>query len=317
MSVNTDQSSSQEIIVSICCLSYNHGPYIANSLNGFMKQKTRFPFEVLIHDDASTDQTTDIIKKYERDYPDIVKPIYQSENQWSKGARAISVTHNFPRAKGKYIAICEGDDYWTDPHKLQKQVDFLESHPEYVLCCGGFTSVNDGKETVHILDSVPGVMQSGDQKGFTFELKHTVHKWIIKTLTVVFRNRVGEFDLGKYKHARDVHWFYHLLKLGKGYYFKEDFGVYTMHDGGVQSLVKKKEIAETAYRYYEELHRLNQDEFTRIMRLKSIAYYIRVSQVSLFSDFNRTLMKEYRGLVRKPLELQWLAAAFIKKHKKK
>lgn len=316
MSVSVNQPYSQEIVISICCLSYNHGPYIANALDGFMMQETDFSFEVLIHDDASTDHTTEIIKKYERDYPGIVKPIYQSENQWSKGARGISVTHNFPRAKGKYIAICEGDDYWTDPLKLQKQVDFLESHPDYTLCCGGFTSVNGDKETIHILDSAPGVIQSSDQKGFTFELKDTVHKWIIKTLTVVFRNRVRELDFEKYEHARDVHWFYHLLKLGKGYYFKENFGVYNQHDGGIQSLVKKNEIAETAYRYYEELHRLNQDEFTRIMRLKSVAYLVRANHQPYLSRINRQLMTEYVGLVKSPFEFKWLAAAWVKKHKR-
>jgi glycosyltransferase involved in cell wall biosynthesis len=98
-----------------------------------MMQKTNFPFEVLIHDDASTDGTADIIREYESTYPDIIKPIYQKENQYSKGVR-ISWVFNFPRAKGKYIALCEGDDYWIDPLKLQKQVDFLENNPEYSMC---------------------------------------------------------------------------------------------------------------------------------------------------------------------------------------
>ncbi|KAA6338333.1 putative glycosyltransferase EpsE [termite gut metagenome] len=119
-----------EIIVSICCITYNHEPYIRQCLEGFMTQKTSFLFEVLIHDDASTDGTADIIHEYESKYPDIIKPIYQKENQYSKGVR-ISWVFNFPRAKGKYIALCEGDDYWIDPLKLQKQVDFLENNPEY------------------------------------------------------------------------------------------------------------------------------------------------------------------------------------------
>jgi glycosyltransferase involved in cell wall biosynthesis len=89
-------------------------------------QKTSFDVEILIHDDASLDNTVDIIKLYQQKYPDIIKPIYQTENQYSKGQRGISLKYNFPRAKGKYIAMCEGDDYWTDPLKLQKQVDFLE-----------------------------------------------------------------------------------------------------------------------------------------------------------------------------------------------
>jgi glycosyltransferase involved in cell wall biosynthesis len=98
-----------------------------------MMQKTNFPIEVLIHDDASTDGTADIIREYEQKYPEIIKPVYQTENQYSKGVR-ISQTYNYPRAQGKYIAFCEGDDYWTDPLKLQKQADFLENNPEYGMC---------------------------------------------------------------------------------------------------------------------------------------------------------------------------------------
>jgi len=97
-------------------------------------QKTNFSFEVLIHDDCSTDGTTDIIREYAEKYPDIIKPLYEIENQYQNGKPAGSSVWNIPRAQGKYIAMCEGDDYWTDPFKLQKQVDFLESHPDYALC---------------------------------------------------------------------------------------------------------------------------------------------------------------------------------------
>ena len=122
-----------DIVVSISCITYNHAPYIRQCLDGFMMQKTNFAFEVLIHDDASTDGTTEIIKEYEAKYPEIIKPLYEEENQWVKGRRGSAV-FNYPRAKGKYIALCEGDDYWTDPLKLQKQVDFLEANPKYGIC---------------------------------------------------------------------------------------------------------------------------------------------------------------------------------------
>lgn len=125
-------------LVSICCITYNHGPYIRDCLEGFVMQQTKFPFEVLIHDDASTDNTADIIREYEAKYPEIVRPIYQTENQYSKGVR-INLVYNFPRARGKYIAICEGDDFWCDPHKLQIQFDFMETHPDYSACfCGNY-----------------------------------------------------------------------------------------------------------------------------------------------------------------------------------
>ena len=121
-------------LVSISCITYNHEPYIVQALNGFLMQKTSFPFEILIHDDASTDRTADIIREYEKKFPNLIKPIYQKENQYSKGNRSILASFVYPRAKGKYIAICEGDDYWIDENKLQMQVDFLENNPEYGMC---------------------------------------------------------------------------------------------------------------------------------------------------------------------------------------
>jgi len=119
----------KKIMVSICCLTYNQEAYVRQALEGFVGQKTSFSYEILIHDDASTDRTAKIIREYALLYPDRVKPILQTENQYAKGLTNVSGTYNFPRAKGRYIAMCEGDDYWTDPYKLQKQVDFLESHP--------------------------------------------------------------------------------------------------------------------------------------------------------------------------------------------
>lgn len=121
------------ILVSICCTTFNHENYIADALEGFLIQETNFDFEVLIHDDASTDKTPDIIRNYVDKYSNIIKPIFQIENQYSKHIK-INMQYNFSRAKGKYIALCEGDDYWTDPLKLQKQVDYMENHPECSLC---------------------------------------------------------------------------------------------------------------------------------------------------------------------------------------
>ncbi len=120
--------------LSILCTTYNHENYIRQTLDGFLMQKTDFEYEVLIHDDASTDNTQAIIKEYEEKYPDIIKPIYQIENKWSKGGVHPQLKYNIPRVQGEYIAFCDGDDYWTDPNKLQKQVDFLETHTDYVIC---------------------------------------------------------------------------------------------------------------------------------------------------------------------------------------
>jgi len=128
----------EQPLVTIRCITYNHEPYIRQCLEGFVMQKTNFKFEAIVHDDASTDKTADIIREYAEKYPDIIKPIYETENQYSKSDGSLGRIMN-AHTKGKYIALCEGDDYWTDPLKLQKQVDFLENNPEYGMC---FTNVD-------------------------------------------------------------------------------------------------------------------------------------------------------------------------------
>ena len=131
----------KDVEVSIVCNAYNHENYIRDALESFVTQKTNFLFEILVHDDASTDNTADIIREYEKKYPEKIKPIYQTVNQYSQGV-PISRTFHFPRAKGKYIAVCEGDDYWIDPLKLQKQYDAMEKHPEIDVCAHRSIMVN-------------------------------------------------------------------------------------------------------------------------------------------------------------------------------
>lgn len=137
----------ENVLVSVICNTFNHAKYVKNALESFVSQKTNFAFEVLIHDDASTDNTADIIREYEAKYPDIIKPVYQTENQYSKGAQ-ITLTFQVPRIKGKYVAFCEGDDYWTDPLKLQKQFDFMEANPDYSMCASStvWLDMRTGKE---------------------------------------------------------------------------------------------------------------------------------------------------------------------------
>ncbi len=123
----------KDIKLSIVCTAYNHEKYIRSALDGFVMQKTNFAFEAIVHDDASTDGTADIIREYAKKYPDIIVPIIQTENQHSK---KVQITREiiFPMVRGKYIAFCEGDDYWTDENKLHLQVDFLENNPDYIAC---------------------------------------------------------------------------------------------------------------------------------------------------------------------------------------
>lgn len=153
--------------VSVYCLAYNHEKYLRDALEGFVMQKTDFEYEVFVHDDASTDGTADIIREYEKKYPDIIHGIYQTENQSSKG---ISIYWNYiyPRLTGEYVASCEGDDYWCDCEKLACQVAFLDSHKEYVACVHNTRQLemsdgtesdmysNDSEKELHFEDVVQG-----------------------------------------------------------------------------------------------------------------------------------------------------------------
>ena len=122
----------EEPEVSVICNTFNHEKYIREALQSFVMQKTNFLIEILVHDDASTDHTGEIIREYEQKYPELIKPIYQTKNQHSQGIPINSFQYS--RVKGRYVAFCEGDDYWTDPLKLQKQYDALETHPEVDIC---------------------------------------------------------------------------------------------------------------------------------------------------------------------------------------
>lgn len=221
----------KDILVTIQCLTYNHEPFIRQCLEGFVMQATNFRFEAIVHDDASTDRTAAIIKEYADKYPDIIKPIFEVENQYSKhdGTIGRSIREN---THGKYIAMCEGDDYWTDPYKLQKQVDFLESHPDYVMCSHRFNQYIQDKNLLE------------EEKDLTFQgadydLKNLIGgKWLTQTLTVMYRR--SALDLKEYESygmSMDIILFYALLKNGKGYCFPDIMGTYRLHGGGVWSEV--------------------------------------------------------------------------------
>ncbi len=120
----------KDILISVCTVTYNHGKYIADAIEGVLMQQCNYQIEMIIGDDCSTDSTTEIVKSYQQRYPEIIKPIFHNPNV---GAQANSFAC-LKDCKGKYIAALEGDDYWTDPLKLQKQVDFLELNPEYSIC---------------------------------------------------------------------------------------------------------------------------------------------------------------------------------------
>lgn len=135
-----------DIMVSVVCVTYNHADYIRRTLAEFIKQETSFTVEYIVHDDCSTDGTTEIVKNYANTFPDLIKPIFESENQYSKHVNVGRLT--FDKCKGKYIAFCEGDDFWIDPTKIQRQVEYMEAHPDCSIC--GHNTIQFNAETGEI-----------------------------------------------------------------------------------------------------------------------------------------------------------------------
>lgn len=285
--------SDANVLVSICCLTYNHALYVRQCLDGFVMQKTNFQIEVLIYDDASTDGTQDIIREYEEKYPDIIKPIYQKENQYSKGVR-VSLVYNYPRVKGKYIAICEGDDYWTDSYKLQKQVDFLESHPDYVMCSHRFNQYIQEKGLLE-------EEQDNDFEGADYDLKNLIGgKWLTQTLTVMYRR--SALDLKRYAAygmSMDMVLLYELLRNGKGYCFPDIMAVYRVHKGGVWSEVSMNRQRLMEFRARLAIYKVEQSNdaamFVLFQFAKAISRKWMLEQWKLFIKVVQILKKHYGG----------------------
>lgn len=185
-------------LVVISCMTFNHESYIRDALEGFVMQKTTFPFVVIVHDDASTDGTATIIREYAEKYPDIINPIYETENQYSKKDGSLTCIMNAAcEATGaKYIAVCEGDDYWTDPFKLQKQVDFLKANPEYGLVYSRVKIYSQEKKTflndwggpsesfeeliqANTIPTLSAVYQRKLYEKYCLEIQPITHNWLM------------------------------------------------------------------------------------------------------------------------------------------
>lgn len=232
-------------LVSICCITYNHENYIRDALEGFLMQKTDFRFEILINDDASTDGTSDIIRTYQDKYPDLIQAVFQTENQFSKGLKPSSI---LSMARGKYIALCEGDDYWTDPLKLQKQVDFLNLHPECSICCHRVLRKNENMQEKDYFHP----KYDADQ---IFTKEEMYGRYILQTCALIFRNiQVDEFlKFSQEFLVEDYPLFYFYAQLGHIGYLHDVMAVYRMHENGVSSGMEPVKRSE---HFYDTLSKL-------------------------------------------------------------
>lgn len=220
------------LVVSLT-LAYNHEKYIRDTLDGFVMQKTNFPFVAIVHDDASTDGTTAIIHEYAEKYPDIVLPIYETDNQYSKSngvlGRIMRTAANVTGAK--YVAMCEGDDYWIDPLKLQKQVEFLDSHPDYSMCFGNAV---EHWESMKCEDKCFSNVEDRD-----YSRIEILQNWTIPTASVLYRRIINQdkkrillLNTGNII-ASDIVLFLTCFKYGKIKGFSDFFSVYRRLESGV------------------------------------------------------------------------------------
>ena len=216
-------------LVSILCLAYNHEAYIRQTLESFVMQQTDFPFEVIVHDDASTDGTAAVIREFEARYPDIIRPVYQTENQYSKPDTPIMKTFVYPKARGRYFAICDGDDQFTDPLKLQRQTDFLEAHPDYSMCVHRGLLHREGTDPS---EDVPVPAETEDRD---YSRREIIVKGagLFATNSFLMRREVGETlpDAFFVSGVGDYPWLLYAAVLGKVRYLAAPMCV---HNEGVK-----------------------------------------------------------------------------------
>ena len=281
----------QQVLVSIKCIAYNHEPYIRQCLDGLVMQQTNFRFEAIVHDDASTDKTADIIREYANKYPDIIKPIFETENQYSKHDGSIRRILD-EACCGKYIAVCEGDDYWTDPLKLQKQVDFLESHLEYSLCFHPvFVLREDGTFTNEFISS--DIPQTSDESDI-------IKNNYIATQSVLYRN-IKELkgyieDLGTIPFGDYVLWLLN-TRYGLLYEIPEVMAVYRFGVGVWTNRSKFEQNIDSVYGYTKMLPLVLDSNNRQVFdqRILGMIEQLKLEYNNVVKDHNKVLQsKEYK-----------------------
>jgi len=268
--------------VSVCCLSFNHEAYIEECLNSILSQNVDFPFEILLHDDASSDRSQEIISQYQKSYPAIIKPILQTENQRSKMGSGMNPKFNFPRATGDYIAFCECDDYWSDKNKLSKQIAFLEENEEYGGVVTDYSKLAEKNElwSYSVLKTNFNLRESQaiPQKNiFKVQLKKT------RTVTAVIRKSIiNDFSNSPFIEGTpgDTQLFSYLICESKLYLMLEPTSVYRVRNESVShtSSFEKKQSFYKSYidfmEFAETRYELSKGDHSYLKKSKNL-YKIR------------------------------------------
>ena len=257
-------------LVSIVCITYNHEPYLPQALDGCLMQRTTFPIEIILAEDCSTDGTRAICEEYAKRYPDKIRYIWSETNV---GAVA-NERRAMEAAQGKYIAFCEGDDYWTDADKLQRQVDFMESHPDYSVTFHRYR-IYDEQTGQWQEDKSAFIIPAEEKEGCDITIEQSLSVWVTQYLTAVIRREQYDFAwVDKYKWYRDSHMFYHLMTKGKAYLFAFIGGVYRKTGKGVYSEQNNYATCIKNIEVYRELWERNDDERLRKPYIKAMQYFV-------------------------------------------
>ena len=258
-------------LVAIKCTVYNHEPYLRECLDGFVMQQTDFPFVAIVHDDASTDKSADIIREYAAKYPDIIMPYYETENQYSKGTLSKVMNEAVDATGAKYIALCEGDDYWTDPKKLQKQVDFLETHKEYSMCFHG-AIVKDEFNCQEKYDCTH--IEARD-----YEINELFTHWIVPTASIVHRHEVQGFHVvhQEWMITGDVCLVAMCSSIGKVRGMSDIMSVYRLNQGSMvhSDMYSKKKVNRSPEHFLSFYYSFPKLDRATITWCVAHAFYIR------------------------------------------
>ena len=277
MSISTS-STSQLPMVSVVMITYNHERYILQAIESVFMQQVNFPLELIIADDHSSDNTPQVVQSFIDTHSTrhLIRYTYHTPNKGMSPNFAWALQ----QASGKYIALLEGDDFWTDPHKLQKQVDFLEQHDEFVLTAGGFTTHLEDQPIREEIYPPTERNKSDFDFGYPFDLVDITHRYLTKTLTLVFRTRcLTEVmkHIDQLHYFRDIHLTYLLMRQGKGFYFTTNFGTFNIHEGGVNSMKTTEAQYLSGYNSLRELFQIHKDYHTSYTLRRIIKGYIKVS----------------------------------------
>lgn len=247
-----------DIMVCIRCATYNHVNYLAQCLEGFVVQQTNFKYVAIVHDDCSADGTTGILREYAAKYPNIIVPIYETENQYSKGTLRRIMEGAVAKTDCKYIALCEGDDYWTDPYKLQKQVDFLEGHPDYDMVCTRFQHLYQESGIIEDVDLYNDII-SEQTEGLELKHEHFMYSALPHPCTVMYRRGTMEDNriLPKLKYRFDIPTYWCYMYDHRVWLMNIKTAVYRKHagsltDAGVNFRRKIYEAYADIYQYVPE-----------------------------------------------------------------